>query len=209
MLYCPCRCSICTASLSLFVFLPCLLKIYLIILATPSKVQLRIGRKCALACLSFGSRRHRGTKENRRCLANTTRRIFGKYFRHWFAFWLFMSYLCTGKGSTQVFPFFVSVTASRWKRARTGYPSGLNELASWAKSAFKCARLTCSFGLRNIRKAGSLTFRDAQTTTLYFWGRKLCKAISISFKKTVNFSNHHRQDRNILPIGRKKGRNRL
>lgn len=142
-------------------------------------------------------------------LANTTRRIFGKYFRHWFAFWLFMSYLCIGKGSTQVFPFFISVTTFKWQRARTGYPSGLNELASWAESAFKCARLTCSFGLRNIRKAGSLTFRDAQTTTLYFWGRKLCKAISIFFKKTVNFSNHDRQDRNILPIGRKKGRNQL
>ena len=137
------------------------------------------------------------------------RPYFDKYFHHWFAFGFFMSYLCTGKGSTQVFPFFISVTTFRWQRARTGYPSGLNELASWAKSAFKCARLTCSFGLRNIRKAGSLTFRDAQTTTLYFWGRKLCKAISISFKKTVNFSNHHRQDRNILPIGRKKGRNRL
>ena len=137
MLYCPCRCSICTASLSLFVFLPCLLKIYLIILATPSKVQLRIGRKCALACLSFGSRRHRGTKENRRCLANTTRRIFGKYFRHWFAFWLFMSYLCTGKGSTQVFPFFCFCHYFQMAKGQNGLSIGAERACKLGQISFQ------------------------------------------------------------------------
>lgn len=177
MLYCPCRCSICTASLSLFVFLPCLLKIYLIILATPSKVQLRIGRKCALACLSFGSRRHRGTKENRRCLANTTRRIFDKYFRHWFAFWLFMSYLCTGKGSTQVFPFlFPSLLSSGkgpeqaihrgWMSLQVG-PNQLSSVPVWHAHSGSATSEKQEVWLFGTHKQQHYTFEEENYVRLF------------------------------------------
>ena len=98
-----------------------------------------------------------------------------KWCHTWFAFGHFPSYLCCGKGSTRVLPFFVDVAARGACGGRIGMWKGLRRVVDGPESQVECGPLRMWVWPFGCLFSSVLTFCCGWSRALYFWRWFLCQ----------------------------------